>query len=424
MLNNSYDIGCYLPYVDFKFNTPIVMGPVLLVPAYQVEAKSVTIDPNLVKTQTGTILISRTIPKDNHTALIVDAIYLLYFASVFDELYLNHTYLPFNPFTYIVPVENSQTKATVKHAVDSTLSIPKLNAEVCRGLGLALQTMYSPQLQGVKTEEFQDVRRIIRSIRFFVDRFFDKFHNVLNENTALTEELFEPENILFLATSFETLFHVSAQYPQADFKQKLRPLLHLKHSKPIDIFWKWADGFYHLRHKIVLSGEVPDENFRVNENFILPYSFYGIKLFIYSVYYRLFKMKLVSSGDEETYYPPHFKWLFPEEILIYLWPEKELLMQISLLSKQVIANPQDEELAVDLTFLSGLYEFLFNRYMASRNKVEHAIFIPTQMSVVEGLIREILNYQEQKILIKNELTALKTLEPPSFSDILQRRLLL
>lgn len=421
MNSHSYDIAAYLPYIEFDFTEPIVMGPVLLLPASEKEINAPDVHKDLIKPRTATLLISSTVPKEKRSALLIDAIYLLYFATVFDELYLNHAYLPFNPFTYVIPAER-QEKVMVKRIIDNTYTVSGLSPEVCQGLGLALQTMYYPH--SVHDEEFREVSRIIRAIRFFVDRFFDKFHNVLNDNIPLTEQLFEPENIVFLATSFETLFNLSSQYPQADFKQKLRPLLHLKYSKPIDLFWKWSDGFYILKHNIVHSGEAPDESFRINENFILPYSFFGIKLFIYSVYYQLLKNNLLSSTDKEHYYPPNFKWLVPEEILIYLWPEKDLLMQIALLSQEVTAHPQDEELAADLSFLSRVYAFLFNRYLMSSLPIEHVAFFPAKPAVLEASIHQILHLQESQIVVNQALKSLQSIESHAFSDILKRRLTL
>lgn len=390
MNTNSYDIVAYLPYIEFDFIDPIRLGPVLLQPATEKEINAAGLHKDLLKLKTATLLIDDSIPREKRSALLIDAIYLLYFATVFDELYLNLAYLPFNPFTYIIPVEK-QEKVLVKRIIDNTYTVSGLSLEVCKGLGSALESMYSPNT--IRNEEFHEINRIIRAIRFFVDRFFDKFHNVLNDNVPLTEQLFEPENIIFLATSFETLFNLSSQYPQADFKQKLRPLLHLKHSRPIDLFWKWSDGFYILRHKIVHGGETSDDSFRVNENFILPYSFLGIKLFIYSVYYRLLKNNLMTSTDEEVYYPPHFDWLVPEEILIYLWPEKDLLRQIALLSREVIENPKNDELAADLTFLTRVYEFFYNRYLVSNQPNEHLIFTPAKSSVLKPFIEQILAIQ-------------------------------
>src|SRR5262249_4372330 len=148
-------------------------------------------------------------------------------------------------------------------------------------------------------------------------------------------ELFEPEDTLLLASSFEVLLDINEKHPASDFRFKVRPMLHLKFSKPVELFWKWVDAFYLLK-KQVIHGTIGPQDYSVeNPNFKVPILQIGVKLFIYVIYYKLFKMHLVHSNDDDRFPPPHFKWIQPEEVLLFFWTEESLLRKLSLLLAQV-----------------------------------------------------------------------------------------
>ena len=139
--------------------------------------------------------------------------------------------------------------------------------------------------------------------------------------------------MIFIASSFEALFDINDKQAAADFKHKLRPLLHLKYGKPVELFWKWVDDFYEVKRHIVHGGDhILDPFFRYNPNFEISHILIGIKLFVYSVYYTLFQYRLLHSIHEDPFTPPDFKWIHPEEILLFFWTESFLLHKLSLFS--------------------------------------------------------------------------------------------
>ncbi|MBS4163903.1 hypothetical protein PRO82_001211 [Candidatus Protochlamydia amoebophila] len=60
-------------------------------------------------------------------------------------------------------------------------------------------------------------KRLILSIRYFVDCFFQRFVNLFEKEVQFSEYLFEPEDVAFLASSFATLFDLNDQQITAGF---------------------------------------------------------------------------------------------------------------------------------------------------------------------------------------------------------------
>ncbi len=384
----NWEIAGFLPYVDLNVKEPIHIGPIAF-SSKKIEEN--TASYAFLEEQSTCIYINNTVPQELRESLMVDGIYLLYFAAVYKELYLDWQIMPFNSFTYLVTTKEAEIFKGTAYFL-THVAIEEIPTDVLIGLGGALQTVYcQPNTQSADYKEF---KRIIRAIRFFVDRFFEKFHNML-DGRNFNERFFEPENILFLTASFEALFDISAENPASDFKFKLRPLLHLKYGKPIEIFWKWVDGLYKLRQQIVHVGTIPDETFTLNRNFVITYSFYAIKLFIYAVYYKLFKLHMGDTSNSEQFYPPHFKNLNPEELLVYLWPEKELLLHISLLMDQVVRDPENREAQIDLEFLTGLYHFMQARYGKNAREIDGLTFHPDQIKEVEVPLKNIQQHSSK-----------------------------
>ena len=164
---------------------------------------------------------------------------------------------------------------------EETICLHIIDPEICQGLGKALESIYQPS--DAQDQEFvQAYKRLVRSIRYLVDRFFHRFVNLFDKGLNFSEEIFEPEDVIFLASSFESLFNIdNSQEAAADFKHKLRPLLHLKYSRPVEIFWKWVDDFYEVKRRILHGDTFLDPLFRLNPNFEVSHILLGIKLFVY-----------------------------------------------------------------------------------------------------------------------------------------------
>ncbi len=401
----NWEIAGFLPYVDLNVKEPIHIGPIAF-SSNKIEEN--TASYAFLKEQSTCIFINNSVAQELKELLMVDGIYLLYFAAVYKELYLDWQIMPFNSFTYLVTAKEAEIFQGNAYFL-THVAIEEIPPDVLIGLGGALQTVYcQPNTQSADYKEF---KRIIRAIRFFVDHFFEKFHNML-DGRNFHERFFEPENILFLTASFEALFDISAENSASDFKFKLRPLLHLKYGKPIEIFWKWVDGLYRLRQQIVHVGTIPDETFTLNRNFVITYSFYAVKLFIYAVYYKLFKLHMADRSNTGQFYPPHFKNLNPEELLVYLWPEKELLLHISLLMDQVVRDPENREAQIDLEFLTGLYHFMLARYGKNGREIDGLTFQPDQVKEIEIPLK---NIQQHSNKIRAHL-------PEHFCEIIEERL--
>jgi hypothetical protein len=421
MQNNHYTLEACLPLVELTFETPILMGPVLFWPAFQSTLFNDKKEFFLPQSNMACLSLSDQLSNTQRDALLVDSVYLLYFAAIFREIYLNSTHLPFNSFTQIVKFEKD-----VKYQLEDIPFPPQkihwINPEVCKALGNALEICY-PIVQVEESDKVLEIRRLIRAIRFFVDRFYDKFHNPLINGSPFAERLFAPEDVIFLATSFEALFNISSHLSASDFKQKLRPILHLQFGKPISLFWNWVDGFYALRERIIHSGEIADSNFNENENFSVPYTFWGIKLFIYAVYYHLFKFQLLQVKSKESVIPIHFTWLHPEELLLFLWPEKTLLKKIALLTSQIIENPDHIENFLELEFLSNLYLTIQQRYFQKDGMLPPDVhYYPTPREELEPLFQSIIENAEKIVMVEGETKPIAKAFPDSFIETLQQRL--
>ncbi|MCE2982850.1 MAG: hypothetical protein LW832_04700 [Parachlamydia sp.] len=208
-----------------------------------------------------------------------------------------------------------------------------------------------------------------------------------NKGMHFSDDLFEPEDVIFLASSFEALFDIDDKHMASDFKQKLRPLLHLKFAKPLEIFWKWVDDFYDSRRKILHGGPLPDPQFKLNPNFDISHLLIGIKLFIYSVYYNLHLYGLIKSTHEDAYSPPDFKWIHPEEVLLFFWTEESLLKKIIICLDESRAN--NEENLADLHALMNLFSSMMERYFL-RPEQDGILFIPTPLPAIQSMGEKIL----------------------------------
>lgn len=425
------NIYACLPFVELAHESTLQMGPVSFWPASKfkdfLDADSYEIFQNyiqsisqiktclqsdqnqLVNTVTlnpqGTtcISISTDVPLNLRETTVIDAIYLLYFTCIFRNLYYGNEILSFEVFRKIIPAslefindrKNWEGMHIDEFNREKTACIHLFDQEIYIGLGKALSAIYennSPTANTTTTaqEIIDDYRRLIRSIRYLVDRFFERFVNLFGKGLNFSENMSEPEDILFLSSSFESLFNISDKDPAADFKHKLRPLLHLKYSRPVEIFWKWVDDFYELKRKIVHQGSSPDPIFRSNPNFEISHVMLGIKLFIYSVYYKLFQFRLVAPIHFDSYTPPDFKWIHPEEILLFFWTESSVIRKLNVFIKRAQETQLDQESLSEISLLSDLFLSIYERYYLHPD-TSQVRFMPSPLDKIGVNAKEIIS---------------------------------
>lgn len=413
--HQAFQLYACLPFVELADENIIQLGPIIFWPASrareflnekehalfqkyllsvgQIKARTSDSQLKFVHTiplsfqATTCISISNSIPAESREFVILDSLYLLYFACTFRNLYFGQEVPSFDAFRKLIPasmdfIHNRAQweKLSIDEAFrEDSVGINLVDTEICSGLGKALQAIYETPLRESK-EAIQGYKRLIRSIRYLVDRFFQRFTNLFDKGLNFSDELFEAEDVIFLASSFEALFDINEKHPPADFKHKLRPLLHLKYGSPVELFWKWVDDFYAVKRQIVLGDTVLDPVFRMNPNFEISHIFLGIKLFIYSVYYTLFQFKLIKSIHQDLFTPPDFKWIHPEEILVFFWTENILLKKLTLFLKQVQQDPSKEELYADIHLLSHLFVLIYERYYHQPYLNGVVRFIPASLS--------------------------------------------
>jgi len=402
-----------LPFLYLDLSEPIVMGPIRFSPSDRIGGATVSIHPS--------------IRDETRFELLIDSLYLLYFASTFIDLY--HTIKPphFEAFTKIIPVRQKPSEEELEK-IDSISSIEEnlyhlvyINSNMQKGLGEALNLVY---LKG-KTEEnekrYGEMKRLIRSIRYFIHCFYEKFQNLVEKGLDFSPHLYEPEDALFLYTAFESLFDIDPLQAPADFKQKLRPVLQLKFGKPIEVIWKWVDGFYAMKNHLVHTGEVANPLFLDNENFSVPYLVFAVKLFIYSVYYKLTINRMIAEKRDGAYAPWAFKGVEREEVVGMLWPEAEILKKIALLIMQVEQGKISEEYLVELKMLGKIYIHTLKTYYFRKDKGEDIAFIPAANQNIENFVEAILSRSGDEVEIDGTIIHISDLYPDELIPCLQKR---
>lgn len=326
------------------------------------------------------ISIDDAIDPDLREPLLIDALYLLYFAASFRNVYHGTEILKLRSFTKILPAyeefvreKNNWEKISLSKR-EEVACILTIDKRVCDALGEELSIAWQPRKSDSQKQD--RAIRIIRAIRYFVDRFFNKFENVCNAGLKMNSKLFEPEDTLFLACSFDVLLNIDDTLPSSDFRQKLRPMLQLKFSRPLELFWKWVDAFFLLKKQVIHGTQSPSDLFIDNPHFKVPLLHIGVKLFIYIIYYSLFKEQLIEAKGDTAHKPPDFKWIHPQEVLFYFWTEESILRKISILLMQ----KSSEENTSDLEFLSSLYVTFMERFYTKQK--EHIGFQPASKAEI------------------------------------------
>ena len=74
-----------------------------------------------------------------------------------------------------------------------------------------------------------------------------------------------------------------------------------------------------------------------------------------------------------------FKWIHPEEVLLFFWTESNLLQKLSQDIHQTKDNTRQEELYADIHLLANLFVFMQEQYDKKEDK-NGIRFIPTPLS--------------------------------------------
>jgi len=213
---SEYHLYACLPFVEIAHESSIRLGPLTFWPASryqefikekhhsafktyietisQLKAKSST-SPHLVNTiklapeVTTCISISSTIPDSKKEAVLIDSLYILYFACTFRDLYYSNEIPSFNAFRKIAPcslpfIEKEQQWKDLfipESNREETVCIHLFDKQICKALGKALTAIYTENQQDPQIEAYT---RLVRAIRYLVDRFFYRFVNLFNRHLA------------------------------------------------------------------------------------------------------------------------------------------------------------------------------------------------------------------------------------------------
>lgn len=420
-----------LPHLYLSQGRPLGMGPIRFYPSNTLDDFLSRDDQSEVQNYLETspevnrgtrVCVHPDIAEEDIPELLIDAVYTLYFSAAYERIFHNDKPPKLQPFTEFVPASESAAKdpSNVESlkALDlkknQKLEITIENDLMMNALGEVLFSAYLSE----KNLDQNQCRRIIRAIRYFIHCFHDKFRDLLGSEFLSDHRHFEPEEFLFLVTAFETLFDISPDNPNSDFKQKLRPVIHLKFGKPLETTWKWIDGFYRIKNEIVHKGNLPDVTFKENLNFEIPYISFATKLFIYSIYYDLYIMNLLPAHISEQHRPIAFHGIEREEVICFLWPEKELLKKISILMIQLAHGRIRDESITDVNMLAHIYQHMLRYY---ENSFKPITFIPTEKEEIDRLVEAIENLSEETFEYEGKRVAIFELMPEGFMELLERR---
>jgi len=433
MPNRSFEPYVCLPYLHLLHEQPVGMGPIRFYPATkydefvsgEVQGEIIGyLESSGAAPRGSCIFVDPEVPKGLLPEMLVDAVYLLYFAANYQDLYysvkppgfepLTH-YLPTPPDTIKDPKSREELKSLNlkdKHVIEVTFQENVMS----EALGRILLCAYTE----CRDLDNNECRRIIRSIRYFIHCFHDKFRNLLGTGDPIDSKLFEPEDFLFLVTAFETLYDIDKTHSEPDFKQKLRPVIHLKFGTPMETIWKWIDGFYRIEEELIHEGTLPDPIFRENQNFEIPYLSFAVKLFIYSIYHKLYGMGLVPATRQAEFMPLVFEGIDRSETLGFLWPETEILKKISILLMQLTHGKVRQETLLDVSMLSLIYRNIL-KYHENRQNGGDIQFIPTPKNELQPIVEAIENYSDEEFEHEGKTVHVQDLFPDGFLDQIQRR---
>jgi hypothetical protein len=247
------------------------------------------------------------LPQDLRPNLISDALYLLYFCCNGYKIY--NGVIPDPICAYFQKKEMGAKVVITQETIDTSI-FPAFS-----------ELLFWAYTMGAAKKD--DSRKFIQSISFLLNRY-------LNDREGW--ECPNWNHYLELSLGFEALFNLNPSNPGADLRQKLRPLLHLKFSSPVELLWKWVDLFFSAKG-LLLKGQTPSNLcFSANPDIKSPLYLIAEKLLIFSIYDLLFQwhLSLGIAGTKTT--PDSFSKIPPERVLVYFWTLETIDKKLTLLS--------------------------------------------------------------------------------------------
>lgn len=377
------------------------------------------------------VSIDSRIPKEERDHLLIEAIYQLYFCCAFCHRARGVELPILSSFTKILParisfLENKKgwLEASIPESKRKTTTpVICVDEEIRIGIFRAFSQIYYEQDQ-LGDDKKKQLQSLIRGIRYFVDRFYERFENLIYDDEGMLRESHRPEDIIFLVASFESLLSIDVNEPQTDFKQRFRKMLELRYTRSIENLWKWVDGLYGIKNQIMQGNDVKDIYYRENPNFKISYFYLGMQLFLYAVHCQMQKYGLLTNNEAYKFAALDFRWVHPEDVLVYLWPEEAVLRRI----RSILETDRDNRLIIDkLQFYFFTYVFVdyYEKFYLLGSKVapHFLTFIPTSTDKIREngkKIIELFNKEDWKAHREENKDHMK--HHPHFLQSLKKRL--
>jgi hypothetical protein len=119
--------------------------------------------------------------------------------------------------------------------------------------------------------------------------------------------------------------------------------------------------------------------------------------------------------------PLNFKWVMPEEILAFFWPEEALLNRIYKIIRELSKDWEHPELHQDLGLLTRQFLHVLDHFY-NGSKLEQTLvkWKPTPLAAIQEPSRQILEILETGPT--ERIQSIKALLPDRFVSALQERL--
>lgn len=321
------------------------------------------------------VSIDARVPQKRRTTALANALYLLYFALTVRELYYDLQPMRFDPFGVVIPADEALAQNSAEWQerwIPETARRQHVKLEVdepsiLRCLGNAMTAVYTPEAvpEGL---ELGSEARLVRSLRYFVDRYFKRFHCPFKGTLDFPHE---PENVVFLATSFDALLGLEPTNKSAQLKRILRSLLSLCFSRSVEMLWNWVDGFYQFKNDIVHAELDSDPQFTANPFYRVSFRHVAVKMFIYTVTTELINkfQDNEAKAKEKPGLADH--WLDRREISYLFWPIDALLQQIAYGLGRVEQVGDKDNYISDLRSLMHIYVTVYRNHLEPKGRAEY-----------------------------------------------------
>lgn len=427
----TQELFACLPYVKMSLDDGVPLGPVHFWPVssagrFLSESDAAIIQRHIPDKTVTMVSINDEVPLENRGSLLIEAIYQLYFCSAFCHSTIGIEAVSLTAFTKIIPspIECAQDDRCRATMVPSPSNSEQSEAIICVdeqirvGIANVLNQIYLPNSE-ISAEEKKKRLSMLRGIRYFVDRFYRKFESLIGNRTFDFEKLHQPEDIIFLIASFESLLSLTESNPQFELKQQMRSIFALRYTESIDSLWNWIDGLYRIKNESMKGNDAIDIYYRRNPNFTVSYFYLGVHVFLYAVHAEMFRKGLISLEGQDESASPDFTWIKSQNVLIFLWPEKAALKQVY----AVLNRPPEKRIHLDRVnfhfFTVVFSNYMKNYYLTDFQNDEHLEFHPTPIEEIREVGEKILGLFESE---KWDITKGELNPHPEFQDLLKQRL--